>query len=300
MTTTSPSVGRDATGERRRRRRAWVVKRLAILAMLPLVWLWQTRGLVVERSRVPVAGLRATLRVVVLADLHLTGNQGPLGLHATPGYLQRVADVAARLEPDVLLLLGDLADTRDGGEVDAIEAGRIAAEIPTRYGCYAVAGNHEAWMDLASIEDGWRHEGIDVLEDDWRVLETEAGVLAIGGLAWRETRQRYDAESLLASAPEAAARVVLCHDPAVAKDLPRTPTVSLVVSGHTHGGQVWLPFVGAPWTPSRAIPEYLRGMYPLGPSSRLYISRGVGTNALPIRFLSRPEVTLLLLEPEAA
>jgi uncharacterized protein len=300
MTTTSPSAGRDATGERRRRRRAWVVKRLAVLALLPLVWLWQTRGLVVERSRVPVPGLRGTLRVVVLADLHLTGNQGPLGLHATPGYLRRVADVAARLRPDVLLLLGDLADTRDGGEVDAIEAGRIVAAIPARYGCYAVAGNHEAWMDLTCIEEGWRGEGVDVLEDDWRVLETEAGALTIGGLAWRETRQHYDVDTFVAHAPGGAARLVLCHDPAVAKDLTAAPAACLIVSGHTHGGQVWFPFVGAPWTPSRAIPEYLRGMYRLGPSSRLYISRGVGTNALPTRFLSRPEVTLLLLEPEAA
>lgn len=270
-----------------------------MLALLPAVWYWQTRLLVIERHGVEVAGIESELRLVVIADTHLVGARGgPLSLHASPGYLRHVADVAARLEPDLLLFLGDLAEPGEGGEADAETAAAILGRIPARYGRFACSGNHDAWMELERIEAALEAGGFRVLDDEWTEVETSAGAVVVGGLGWRSGS--YDPERMLADAPESPPRLLLCHDPAVAKDLRDASCVDLIVSGHTHGGQIWLPWIGAPWTPSRAIPEYVRGMHPLGPSTRLYVSRGIGANFLPVRLWSRPEVTLLLLEPGAA
>jgi predicted MPP superfamily phosphohydrolase len=105
---------------------------------------------------------------------------------------------------------------------------------------------------------------------------------------------RADAEAALAEARPEDACLLVSHNPDLAESL-RDPRVGLVLSGHTHGGQVVFPG-GAPFVPSRYGQKYLHGLV-RAPEALVYVSRGLGTSGLPVRFCSRPEINLITLTP---
>ena len=110
------------------------------------------------------------------------------------------------------------------------------------------------------------------------------------GDLWTDTP---DIGAALGDATDRDASIVLSHNPDVAETL-RDPRVGLMLSGHTHGGQVVIPFYGAPRVPSAYGQKYLHGLV-RGPACDVFVSRGVGTISPPVRLFCRPEVVLLTL-----
>ncbi len=202
--------------------------------------------------------------------------------------IRRAVDTLNALEPDVHLLLGDYLDAsqvlkrRLAPEVIAAELARLEAP----QGTIAVIGNHD-WR--ASGDRMWRAldaAGITVLED--RATRLENG-LWISGLA--DMRHRYpNVTKALKQVPEDAPVIVLSHDPDL---FPRMPErVSLTLSGHTHGGQVAIPYLRRPLMPSHYGERYARG-HVVEHGRHLFVTSGIGTSGIPVRFLAPPEVVHL-------
>ena len=124
-------------------------------------------------------------------------------------------------------------------------------------------------------------------------LRPDLVLLSIGGVGdlWEDA---VDFERALGGCPTGTPRLLLSHNPDVAEQLPAGADVDLMLSGHTHGGQVRLPLFGSPFVPSRFGDKYAGGLV-RGPRCRVLVSRGVGATVLPMRFGVRPEIVLLTL-----
>ena len=228
--------------------------------------------------------------VAVVADLH-TG--------APHVDLDKVARIVARLnraKPDLVALLGDYADpaVAFGHRVEPEEVAAALAKLRAPLGRVAVLGNHD-WVEHgAEMPRAMRAAGITVLENDAIRVGDPASPFWVAGVADAMTRDpRLDATLGRVSADEPV--LLLSHDPDVFPHVPER--VSLTLSGHTHGTQVDIPVIRDKVTPSQHGAHYTQGHQVEG-GRHLFVSAGVGTSRLPVRFLARPEVVLLRLEAE--
>lgn len=252
-------------------------------------------GVVRERARVP--GLRAPLRVALLTDLHY-------GLYVFAPQVRAWVDAANAERPDLILLGGDLLDTRSGGATAPLTAELARLRAPL--GVYAVWGNHD-YGSFGFYGTPWRGPA----QPDWarlrkafRAALASAGVTLLqnGGRSLREDLHLGGVDDLWHGQPDVGralsgagerATLLLSHNPDVLPDLPRP--VGLTLCGHTHGGQVRLPVVGAFMVPSRYGQRYAMGWVRGAHGSPAYVSRGLGTSGVPFRNLCTPEITLLTL-----
>jgi predicted MPP superfamily phosphohydrolase len=228
------------------------------------------------------------LAVAVIADLH-TGSP-----HVGLARLERIVDRIDDERPDLVVLLGDYAD-RDVALGDLVEPEQVAARLArldAPLGRFAVLGNHD-WHEYGGrMARALRDEGITVLENHAVRLTGAAAPFWVAGVADASTRDpRLD--PTLAPVPDGEPVLLLSHDPDVFPAVPER--VALTLSGHTHGAQVDLPIVRDRFTPSQHGARYTDGHH-VEDGRHLYVSNGVGTSRLPIRFRARPEVALLRLE----
>jgi uncharacterized protein len=170
--------------------------------------------------------------------------------------------------------------------------------LTTALGRFAVRGNHDNHSyhgqgDFRLLSQAALAEAkLPDLNNTGVWLERRGARLRIGGVGdlWTD---RQDLGAALGDATQDDAVLLLSHNPDFVETL-RDPRVGLVLSGHTHGGQVVLPGFGAPIVPSRYGQKYLQGLVQ-GPCSQVFVTRGVGTVTPPVRFLCRPEVVLITL-----
>lgn len=267
------------------------------LALLPLLWtplaLWarfvEPRRLVTEDIRVaaPASTVgRAEIRVAVLADLQA---------EAVTRHEREAVDRVLALRPDLVLLPGDLFQgcERRFREVGP-ELGRLLARLDAPGGVFFVTGDVDAPRWAGPLLAGTRIRRIDDEIVRLRVRDRDVTLVGLAGDARRPAARR-----LLASLAEddgSDLRILLVHRPRAVLYLPDGVRIDLVVAGHTHGGQVVLPFFGPPITLSPLPREVAAGGLHRVEGRWLYVSRGVGLErkqAPRIRFLCPPEVTLL-------
>ncbi len=236
------------------------------------------------------------LTLVHLTDLHL----GPV---VRAAYLRRVVAAANAQAPDIVVLTGDFV-TRSASYSQ--ELPEILAALESRYGCFAVLGNHDVWTDADLIAERLTEAGITVLRNSrvrltprgvglWLLGVEDAGALECSAqglepFPWRA--QQAAMARMLQDLPADEARVLLVHNPDFVELLPEG-RLDLVLAGHTHGGQVRLPGIGAPIVPSCHGQKYVAGW--VSGSPPMYVSRGVGLIAPAVRFNCRPELTMLRL-----
>lgn len=243
------------------------------------------RALRREKVTVPVAGLPGGwrgARIVQLSDLHA-------GRHVTRERLQSIARRAARLEPDLLVVTGDIVHNSPAFARQAAEA---IASIPTRHGAFACLGNHDFWAGADAVERELERAGVAVLRNRGVLLSRAGDGLWLCGVddPWSG---RFDLRSALRGRPEGAATVLLSHQPntwARAQEL----GVPLQLSGHTHGGQLAMLWLHRSLSLARFITPFVAGLYRAG-QSYLYVNRGAGSVMPMVRLGARPEVTELTL-----
>ena len=250
--------------------------------------LWfEPRQLVVRREQLVLPAWPAALdglRVGLLSDLH--AGMPHAGLDAVAG----AADALNAERPDVVCLLGDFIDRRAflAQPVDAEAlAGRLARLRAPR-GVFAVLGNHDWYAGAGRIAAGLAGAGIPILED--QAAEAGDGLWAAGVGDYRIRGARV--HRALSGVPDDAAVLLLSHDPDV---FPLVPArVALTLSGHTHGGQVGIPYLRRPFVPSHYGERYVQGHVVEG-GRHLYVTSGLGTSGIPVRLLRPPEVVILTL-----
>ena len=247
------------------------------------------------RIEIPLARLPAAwdgMRIAQLSDFHYTGELAAITI-------RKAVAMVNGLRPDLIVLTGDfvtvplarhrLTARRAGRAIEPCAS--LLSELRSRLGTYACLGNHDAASDPELITAVLQDRQIPVLINRSIALEQGGFRLWLGGMD-DALEGDTDLHLTLRNIPPGEAVILLVHEPDLAEDVALTP-VDLQLSGHSHGGQVRLPFVGAPVLPDLAK-KFPRGLYHVG-NLTLYTNAGIGTVRLPIRFNCPPEITLITL-----
>jgi predicted MPP superfamily phosphohydrolase len=230
-------------------------------------------------------GIGGALKIAVIADLH---GGAP---YITEEKIERVVALANAAKPDLVLLTGDyVVQGVLGGWHMPIET--IAAKLKglhARLGVYAVLGNHDHWGDGAHIAKVLGRAGIVVLEDRAARIGVGGNSFYLAGISDYASGEHLVGGAML-GIPDEQKALCFTHSPDVFPEVPRTCV--LTIAGHTHGGQVRLPWIGSLIVPSRYGQRYVAGLVEEN-EHYLFVSTGIGTSILPVRFGVRPEVSIL-------
>lgn len=223
------------------------------------------------------------LRIVQLSDIHLSP-------FTSREQVERAVETTNNLAADIVALTGDYISKE---RQYAAPCAEILGRLKARYGVYAVLGNHDHWTDAALITDLFRAEGITVLINEGMRFEQQGASFWLAGVDDTMVGLE-DLPLALAGSSETEMKLLLAHNPIILRRAARAG-VDLVLSGHTHGGQVTLrPEKSASGKPRRRL---LRGLARQG-ATQIYVTRGLGTVVLPIRYGCPPEVSLLELRTQ--
>ncbi len=243
--------------------------------------------LVVQKQTIKVphwsSGLNH-LKVAVLSDLHVGA------LHITVEKLHTIVQEVNQQQPDIVFLLGDYV-TGHGGHTSLRPEAFVheLSGLTAKYGVYSVLGNHDWWYNGEDVREHLEKAGIIVLENNAVEVEIKGESLWVSGLADLWTR-RPDIKMAMLNVPSTASCVMLMHNPDMFPEVPNS--VSLSLAGHTHGGQVAVPFFGPIIVPSQLGSHFARGLV-VQENKHYFVTSGIGTSILPVRFGVPPEICIL-------
>ena len=222
-------------------------------------------------------------RILQLSDIHHS-------LFVPRDWIADVVDLSNRLKPDLIALTGDFV-TYSRASIEPVA--EILGGLRARMGVVAVLGNHDFRVGADVIERALLRRRIDVLRNRHLCLEQDGEKLHVAGVD--DYHYGSDLQRALRGIPDAAPTVLLAHNPRLVT-LAACHGVGLMLSGHTHGGQVNVPLLGTVYGRSPERLRYKIGWDRLG-ETQVYVSRGIGTIVLPWRFRCPAEIACLELEP---
>ena len=250
-----------------------------------------------RKISIPIAGLSEAMdgfRMVQVSDIHLEE-------FTEPFFLRDAVRRVNAMKPDAVVLTGDFITTLTRSKLFPERAAQICAEILAGLECrsvHGILGNHDAQVSPEAVTSILEAQGIPILRNQHVALERGGGRLWLAGIDdMLEGRPDLDKTipPQIRNIPNEPV-ILLGHEPDPALKILRQPagaSVRLMLSGHTHGGQVRLPFFGALKLPPLGE-RFAEGLFSLG-SMRLYVNRGLGTVGLPFRFDCPPEITEITL-----
>jgi predicted MPP superfamily phosphohydrolase len=214
--------------------------------------------------------------------------------------IRRSVDLVNSLNPDLVVLTGDFVTVpmfrlgQHGARTAAnavFPCAAVLSGIKARMGSFAILGNHDAYSNPALVAMGLRSHGIPLLKNSSVPIERDGARFWLAGID-DALEGRPDLGAAINKIPSGEPIILLAHEPDFADKAALTP-VDLQLSGHSHGGQIWIPGIGAPWLPPLAR-NYPRGFYKIE-NMVLYTNLGIGTIRLPVRINCVPEVTHITL-----
>jgi len=261
-------------------------------------WFVEPQMLVVRRVEVVSEQWHgAPLTIAVLSDTHVGGP------HVNAARMGRIVQRVNSLRPELVVLLGDYVNghhhpfERTPAENQEITGGIATfAALRARYGTVAVIGNHDVWYDRTDVTTALQDAGIAALWNRHIVVHRTGGdPLVIAGIADLTTGEP-DFAAALDGAPAGANTIMLSHSPDPFAQMPPGP--ALMLAGHGHCGQVTIPLIGRPILP------LINKRYGCGlvqeRGEQMYVTGGIGTSMLPVRFLNPPEIVLITLRGREA
>jgi predicted MPP superfamily phosphohydrolase len=268
---------------------------LAVLLIICVLAIWafliEPNRLVVHPETIQIDNWPkelSGLRIAVISDIHAGGP------FINDQKLREIVDKTNALNPDLIVLLGDYMSPnswhshRVEPEVTAAALKNLRAPL----GVYSVLGNHDWWYSGEKVRHAFEQTGILVLEDEVAEIKWRDRSFWLVGLADLWTRRQHIGETV-AKVPSGSTIIALTHNPDIFPNLPQN--VPLLIAGHTHGGQVNIPLIGAPVTTSNLGPKYIAGhLFENG--HHLFVTTGIGTSILPVRFRVPPEIVILTID----
>jgi predicted MPP superfamily phosphohydrolase len=201
-------------------------------------------------------------------------------------HIKRAVKIANRLKPDMFVLTGDYVSH----ETQYIApVAKVLGKLRSEFGTYACLGNHDHWTDAASVTGHFREEGINVLINEGFRFEGRGGSFWLAGVDDHMVGLTDVPAALKGSYPDEM-KLLLAHNPIIFRKAVRAG-VDLTLSGHTHGGQVKIRDDEKRILPRRRLSSGLHRRK----SSQIYITRGIGTVVLPVRYQCPPEISLLTM-----
>ena len=274
-----------------------IILAICAVVLLPLlIWtIWGNTALQLNEYTVSSPELPAAFdgfRIVQVSDLHNDDMGKPGG---------KVLAMLRSAQPDIIAITGDLIDSRHTDVALALE---FAAEAVKIAPCYYVTGNHESRLEeeYAQLKAGLLALGVVVLENDSVTLERDGETIRLLGIQdpsfeadyWTLFPEDVMDKNLAALSQGEGFRLLLSHRPEY-MDMYARYSIDLVLSGHAHGGQFRLPWIGGLYAPSQGLfPKYDAGLFQEG-DTQMLVSRGIGSSVFPLRFNNRPEVVLITL-----
>lgn len=274
------------------RARAQILFLSAVILLLVLgAWAFviEPGRLLVREYSVAVPSRSLPMRIAVVSDLHVGAPHNGLDK------LRQIIAATQRARPDLIVLLGDFV-IQDVAGGEFIPPERIAPELRrlrAPLGVFAVLGNHDWWLDAPRVRAALERARIPVLDDSATLVRREHTAFWIGGVSdfWEGA---HDIGRTLSFVNDSLPVILITHNPDIFPDVPAR--VTLTLAGHTHGGQVRLPLLGAPVVPSRYGQRYARGLI-REDGRTLFVNTGTGMSILPVRFGVPPEISILTLKP---
>jgi len=261
----------------------------------------QSKHIEIKKIEIPLARLPEAFdgfTIAQLSDFHYED-------HFSVFPIRESVQIVNHLNPDLIVLTGDfitvpVLDTHSRNARQAAKSAAPCAEIlrdlKAPMGKFAILGNHDANADSARVIGALREHEIPTLVN--RSVSLERGPARIWLTGVDDALEgNPDLGAALEKLPSGETVVLLAHEPDFADEAALSP-VDLQLSGHSHGGQIWFPVIGAPWLPPLAR-NYPRGLYNVGKLT-LYTNLGIGTIRAPIRINCPPEVTLITLRAAKA
>ena len=222
-------------------------------------------------------------KIIFASDFHLDEFSSP----------ERIAETVRRINanhPDIVILGGDYVSDE---EEYLIPCFKELSKIKAPLGVYGVTGNHDSAADYRQTVKQMRSAGIIPLENEGQWIEIDGQKIRLGGVKTSYGEISNAAPAILGTNAEDFV-ILASHNPDFAEEL-ETDLVDLVVSGHTHGGQITLLGLWAPYIPSDYGHKYMKGIVK-APRTAVLVSNGVGTSLLPMRFFARPQIDIIILE----
>jgi predicted MPP superfamily phosphohydrolase len=273
------------------RSKTWIrIISIALLVAPFLVAVWalgiEPGMLVVRHRRMELPGWKSELRIAVLSDLHVGSP------HVGLDKLRTIVERTNAEQPELVVLLGDFVTggpngTRGGGFVEPEQTAAELKKLLAPLGVFAVLGNHDWWYDGEHVGKALTDAGIPVLEN----RAVHVGPIWLGGIADYWTREPAVAGTLRQVTTDDPV-VLITHNPDIFPEVPAR--VSLTLAAHTHGGQVQLPIIGTLITTSKL--GYNAGEY-VEQGRHLFVTTGIGTSIVPVRFGVPPEIVILTVGP---
>lgn len=266
------------------------MKKFFIVVLLSLiVWAFfiEPNMLTVRTLNIKVQGLKG-LKVVFVGDFHVKPNQKK--------HLTQIVNKINEQNPDLILSTGDFVSGHKSRQSLPIEdIAKELSKLKSKYGIYAVLGNHDWWQGGEKIEKALEKNGIIVLGNENKIVNINGVKLYIAGVEDITTRN-IDLVKALKNIHHPS--ILLSHSPDVfpfiskPSDFKITGNVDLTLAGHTHGGQVNIPFIGPLVVPSDYGKKYAQGLIKEN-SKIMFVTKGIGTSILPMRFNCTPEIVVI-------
>jgi len=226
------------------------------------------------------------LRIVVLSDLHIDN------WFITEKKLRTIVARTNQLQPDLIVILGDYisGDGRGPARVDPEVFAPMLKDLRAPLGVYSVLGNHDWWFSGARVRKALEQNGIKVLENQSAKVDARGTSFWVVGLAdlWTQPQR---ITGTVATVPEGQPVIALAHNPDIFPNVPQR--VPLLLAGHTHGGQVRFPIIGPVVESSKY--GWVHGDV-FANNHHLFVTTGIGTSIIPVRFGLPPEIVILTLK----